>query len=185
MAPTITRGDARWSNAAQDRIELAEPDPSWQEQFQAEAAVLRSTLRLSDDVRLEHFGSTAVPDLRAKPVIDMLLIHPHPQVWPQLIAPLEALGYLYWAENPCKDRLFFVKGMPPFGTRRTHHLHVRVPKDAERELIFRDLLVANPELVRKYERLKQRLAQQFPTDRDAYTEGKTEFVTEVLGRGGT
>ncbi len=72
--------------------------------------------------------------------------------------------------------------MPPFGPRRTHHLHVRVPHDAERELAFRDLLSADTELARKYALLKQSLAERYPADREAYTDGKTAFVTEALRR---
>jgi GrpB-like predicted nucleotidyltransferase (UPF0157 family) len=71
--------------------------------------------------------------------------------------------------------------MPPHGTRRTHHVHVRLPRDAEAELVFRDLLRADPALVRRYEMLKLGLAARFPGDRDTYTEGKTEFVANALG----
>lgn len=184
MPSTVTRDDEGWSNAAEDRVELVAPDKSWPRQFDMEAAALRSAPGLSKGLRLEHFGSTAVPNLRAKPIIDMLLIHPEPEDWPSLIKPLEGLGYAYWAENPRKDRMFFVKGMPPFGSRRTHHVHVRVPKDADRELAFRDLLRAEPALAREYERLKQDLARRYPTDREAYTSGKTEFVARALGRHG-
>jgi GrpB-like predicted nucleotidyltransferase (UPF0157 family) len=184
MSSSVTRTSAGWSNAAEDRIELVEPNPLWRQQFELEAAALRRTLRASDGVRIEHFGSTAVPDLRSKPVIDILLIHPNPAAWPQLIEPLAALGYVYWAENPRKDQMFFVKGMPPVGQRRTHHVHVRVPEDGERELAFRDLLCADSVLAREYENLKKDLAERHPTDRDAYTNGKTEFVANAFSRRG-
>ena len=182
MRSPLTRTNKGWSNAAEDRIELVEPDFSWPEQFESEAYLIRSALSASAGVRLEHFGSTAVPNLPAKPVIDIILIHPRVAEWPQLVEPLRALGYVYWAENPRKDRMFFVKGMPPFGTRRTHHVHVRVPEDAQRELLFRDLLRADPALARQYGRLKQALAERYSTDRDAYTDGKSEFVEAALGR---
>ena len=140
-----------------------------------------SVLPLANGMRLEHFGSTAVPNLRAKPVIDILVIHPEPALWPALVGPITSAGYAYWSENPRKDRMFFVKGMPPFGARRTHHVHVRLPRDAEAELVFRDLLRAHPALVRRYEMLKLDLAARFPGNRDAYTAGKTEFVASALG----
>jgi GrpB-like predicted nucleotidyltransferase (UPF0157 family) len=184
MHSRIMRDDNGWSNAAADRIELTEPDNSWPHQFELEAAAIRAALPVSAGVRLEHFGSTAIPNLRAKPVIDILLIHPRPEEWAQLVEPLQGLGYVYWAENPRKDRMFYVKGMPPFGTRRTHHVHVRVPEDAQRELLFRDFLRANPILAREYERLKQELAERYPTDRDAYTDGKNRFVESALSRRG-
>jgi GrpB-like predicted nucleotidyltransferase (UPF0157 family) len=163
-------------------VEIVAPDPSWPRQYEEEAAVLRSVLKAFGAFHLEHFGSTAVPNLRSKPIIDIVILHSTPALWAQLISPIQSLGYTYWAENPCKDRLFFVKGMPPFGRRRTHHVHVRLPHDAESELAFRDLLRANPALARKYEILKDSLAERCPTDREAYTEGKAAFVSEALGR---
>ena len=182
MSSSVSRCDAGWSNAAEDLIELVDPDPSWPHQFEMEAAALRSLVGATHGVRVEHFGSTAVPNLRAKPVIDIMLIHPRAEKWPELIEPLRNLGYVYWAENPRKDQMFFVKGMPPFGQRRTHHVHVRVPEDAERELRFRQLLCEDRVLAREYERLKEQLAERYPTDRNAYTHGKTEFVSNALGR---
>ena len=82
--------------------------------------------------------------------------------WPKLVDPVNSLGYVYWAENPRKDRMFFVKGMPPYGRQRTHHLHVRVPADAEAELSFRDKLREDPQLAKRYAALKEELAARFP-----------------------
>ena len=182
MEAPVTHGQAGWSNAAEDRVDLVEHDPSWSEQYRDEAAAIARTLTSVRGFRLEHFGSTAVPGIRAKPIIDILLIHPEPDAWPQLVEPLRSLGYVYWAENPRSDRMFFVKGMPPYGTRRTHHVHVRLPSDVEKELAFRDLLRVDTVLAREYESLKSALALRYPTDRDAYTEGKSAFVEAALAR---
>ena len=176
----VSRNEGGWSNASADRIELVDPDPSWPEQYEKEAEALRAVLGPFDDFRLEHFGSTAVPNVRAKPIIDILLIHPEREIWPLFVTPICSLGYVYWAENPRKDEMFFVKGMPPFGARRSHHVHVRTPQDAKRELAFRDALCADPALAHEYEKLKQALAERHATDRDAYTEGKSAFVMEAL-----
>ena len=124
----------------------------------------------------------AIPNIRAKPIIDVLVIHPQPARWPELIGPIASLGYVYWPDNPRKDRMFFVKGMPPFGPRRTHHVHVRVPSDARAELLFRDALRGDPMLAGRYAELKDALAVRYPDDRDAYTEAKTDFIAEVLRR---
>jgi GrpB-like predicted nucleotidyltransferase (UPF0157 family) len=78
--------------------------------------------------------------------------------------------------------MFFVKGLPPFGTGRTHHVHVRIPADTCAELEFRDALRADARLARRYARLKDDLALRYADDREAYTEAKTQFVSEVLGR---
>ena len=163
-----------------DGIALCAPDPAWPAQYAAEAARLVRVLPAVPELRLEHFGSTAVPNLRAKPVIDILVIHPQPARWPQLIAAIESLGYVCWRDNPRSDRLFFVKGMPPYGARRTHHVHVRMPNDAERELAFRDLLRADADVARRYEALKDDLAARYPLDREAYTEAKTGFIEAAL-----
>jgi GrpB-like predicted nucleotidyltransferase (UPF0157 family) len=171
------RGDT-----AEDRIELVDPDPSWPGQYAAEAGALIQVLPHAPGVSLEHFGSTAIPDIRAKPIIDILVIHPQPGRWPDLIAPIASLGYVFWPENPRKDRMFFVKGMPPFGPRRTHHVHVRVPSDAKAELLFRNALRGDSTLARRYAELKDVLAVRYRHDRDAYTEAKAEFIAEVLRR---
>ncbi len=103
---------------------------------------------------MEHFGSTAVPQLSAKPIIDIFIILDDLPIWPTLIQPLANLGYVYWAENPRSDRMFFVKGMPPHGRRRTHHVHVRKAGDAMAELQFRDWLREHPDDASRYEKLK-------------------------------
>lgn len=180
MPPLVTRDGTAWSNAADDRVDLVAFDPQWRTQYEKEASALMSALLPLRGFRLEHFGSTAVPNIRAKPIIDVLLIHPIAAVWPELVDPITSLGYIYWTDNPRKDRMFFVKGMPPFGTRRTHHLHVRTPADAEAELKFRDLLRADSALAQEYELIKARLAGRYPTDREAYTEGKTAFISRYL-----
>lgn len=141
---------------------------------------MRAVIPAVSGLQIEHFGSTAVPGLRAKPIIDILLLHPAPDLWQSLIEPIASLGHIYWAENPRRDRMYFVKGMPPFGSRRTHHVHVRIPDDARAGLAFRNALRANSALARRYGELKDELAVRYANDRDAYTEAKTRFVSEVL-----
>jgi GrpB-like predicted nucleotidyltransferase (UPF0157 family) len=109
-----------------------------------------------------------------------MLIAPDQAHWTRLVEPIQGLGYVFWAENPRQDRMFFVKGMPPFGERRTHHIHVRTPSDAETALLFRDHLRRHPEDLVRYASLKRDLATRHTKDRDAYTEGKSKFVDEVL-----
>jgi GrpB-like predicted nucleotidyltransferase (UPF0157 family) len=178
----VTHDGARWSNAAEDRVELVDYDPRWPAMFDAEAARLRSALVGVDlgPFRLEHFGSTAIPGVAAKPIIDIMLVTADQTRWPGVIEPIRSLDYVYWADNPRRDRMFFVKGMPPFGTGRTHHVHVRTPEDAHAALVFRDHLRRHPDAVARYARLKHELQARHPTDREAYTAGKTEFVAEIV-----
>jgi GrpB-like predicted nucleotidyltransferase (UPF0157 family) len=91
---------------------------------------------------------------------------------------------VFWADNPRRDRLFFVKGMPPFGTRRTHHVHVRTPEDARTALLFCEHLRPHPEEAARYAALKRELSARYPTDRDAYTEGKARYVDDIVRRAG-
>lgn len=167
-----------------DEIEIVDHDPGWPAQFAAEAAALRAVLDPKLLLDMEHFGSTAVPGLAAKPVIDILLaVASLDAARACFVAPLAGLGYVFWADNPKTDRLFFVKGMPPYGERRTHHVHVTEP-DGElwRRLPFRDHLRTHPADAARYERLKRDLARQHRNDREAYTDAKAAFVAEIMAK---
>lgn len=179
--PVVFDGQ-RWSNAEADDVAIVPADPAWPAQFAAEAAAIQAALGRGGAVLIEHVGSTAVPGLAAKPVIDMLLMPPGD--WPRdsVVSALQGIGYVYWAENPDPTRMFFVKGMPPFGSRRTHHVHVRSPAQAARLLRFRDYLRAHSDAATAYAHLKHQLAAAHPTDREAYTRGKDGFVSEILAR---
>ena len=100
-----------------------------------------------------------------------------------MVEPIEGLGYVYWAENPDKDRMFFVKGMPPYGERRTHHIHIFEPTSEvwQRALVFRDYLCEHADEAERYRQLKQSLAQQYRSDREAYSRAKDAYVKAVVG----
>jgi GrpB-like predicted nucleotidyltransferase (UPF0157 family) len=97
---------------------------------------------------------------------------------------MASLGYVYWAENPKTDRMFFVKGMPPHGERRTHHVHITQPNGEMwlRRLAFRDHMRANSDEARRYEALKRDLAARYPDDREFYTRAKTDYVEAIHRR---
>jgi GrpB-like predicted nucleotidyltransferase (UPF0157 family) len=165
-----------------DEIDIVPYDPAWPGLFAAEAARLRAVLD-PDQVRgIEHFGSTAVPGLAAKPIIDILIsVVSLATAKATMVRPITALGYLYWDENPKMDRMFFVKGLPPHAARRTHHVHITEPDNEmwRLRLPFRDHLRAHPDEARRYEALKRALAERYPTDRDRYTEAKTDYIERV------
>jgi len=182
MPPQAPEFDGqRWSNAEQDRIDVVPADPHWPQRFAEEADAIIHAADLPG-LGIEHIGSTAVPGLDAKPIIDILLLPPPGSDPHRLIEPLRQLGYQYWAENPDTTRMFFVKGMPPLGNGRTHHVHVMDLGEASRRLLFRDWLRTHPDDARLYAQVKHELARRFPTDRDAYTDGKDEVVAQILGR---
>ena len=165
-----------------DEVEVVDYDPRWPALFDQEAKQLRATLDPSLIVGLEHFGSTAVPNLSAKPIIDILIaVRSLADAKACFVEPLRKLDYVWWAENPKQDRMFFVKGMPPFGPRRSHHVHVtEIHGEMWQRLAFRDYLRAHPEEAGIYAQLKRRLATEHPTDREAYTAAKAAYIESVM-----
>lgn len=173
---------ARVAANSMDEIKIVDYDPRWPLLFAEEADRLRSVLDPTLITGLAHFGSTAIPGMSAKPIIDILIaVRSLTTAKTTFIAPLQGLGYVYWHDNPKTDRMFFVKVMPPFGAKRTHHVHVTEPQgEMWQRLAFRDYLRAHPEEAATYERLKRRLAAEHPTDREAYTEAKSAYVDLVM-----
>ena len=165
-----------------DEVEIVDYDPQWPLLFDEESRRLRAVLDPSLVVGLEHFGSTAIAGLSAKPIIDILVaVRSLAAAQRTFVEVLRGLDYVYWADNPKKDRMFFVKGMPPFGLKRSHHVHVTEPQgEMWQRLAFRDYLRAHPEEAGTYERLKRRLAAEHQTDRDAYTDAKSVYVESVM-----
>ena len=161
-------------------------DPRWPESFRQEAEHLRSCLPADLLGRIEHFGSTAVPGLAAKPIVDMLVEVTDLQATRDRVAPvLESQGYDYfWRPTHGDDGppfyAWFIKRDPGSGAR-THHIHMVESQFAEHwdRLLFRDYLIEHPEVAKEYESLKSRLASAHPQDRVAYTRGKTEFIVRV------
>ncbi len=172
--------DGTWSNAREDIVTIKPYDPRWIKRFVDEEEVIRRALDPAIVADIEHFGSTAIPGLSAKPIID-ILIGAERRFWSLIIAALKRLDYVHWADNPDTEREFLVKGMPPFGTGRTHHVHIceRNSPFWER-LWFRDYLCEHPDERAAYSRLKEELASQYREDREAYTEGKGLLVAQMM-----
>jgi GrpB-like predicted nucleotidyltransferase (UPF0157 family) len=166
-----------------DEIEIVDYDPAWPGMFVAEAERLRATFG-ANLLAIEHFGSTAVPGLASKPIIDILVIvRSLDAARAVVLEPLRSLDYMFWDDNPKKDRLFYVRGMPPFGARRTHHVHVTESGGELCErLLFRDYLRANREEADRYAELKRTPAAKHREDREAYTEAKSEYVAAVMAK---
>jgi GrpB-like predicted nucleotidyltransferase (UPF0157 family) len=167
-----------------DEIEIVPHDPDWPALYEAERAWLVPVLAPFGLIEIAHVGSTAVPGLAAKPIIDIAARITSLAVAREgTVVRLAERGYRFWAANPDPDELFFAKGVPPHAPRRTHHLHVTERAEPFRELLrFRDRLRADAETARRCEALKRDLAARYRTDREAYTKAKTEFVAAVLAR---
>lgn len=161
-----------------DDIELAEYDSEWPSQFERLRECVRGLLGDELALRIEHYGSTAVPVLAAKPVIDVLV--EVPTIERGFDRALEVFGGVECECWRFEDDALVILRERPLG-KRVAHIHL-APAGHEiwRGLQFRDWLRAHPEDARRYEVLKRRLAEQLGTDRGAYTRAKGEFVREVL-----
>jgi len=162
------------------RIHIADYDPTWPVLFEAERTLLSKALAPWLAGPIEHIGSTAVPGLAAKPIIDIMAAVKSLEDSRAAIEALRELEYQY-APYRADVMHWFCKPGPAF---RTHHLHL-VPYGSElwiKRVAFRDSLRASPALAAEYAELKIRLANLHHLDREAYTEAKEPFINRVLGR---
>jgi GrpB-like predicted nucleotidyltransferase (UPF0157 family) len=161
-----------------ERVHLQPYTRRWKWAFFRERILLRMALGKRID-EIHHVGSTAIPGMIAKPVVDIITTVPDYDGVGQCIDPIEGLGYEHKGENPELRQHLFLKGDPA-----THSLYlVEWPSQllADR-ILFRDCLIKSPELARAYADLKQQLVQQFDGDRGTYQEGKAEFVRQTVRR---
>lgn len=159
-------------------IQVVDYDPRWPALYQVEATAIREVL---GDVALavHHVGSTAVPGLAAKPVIDLLVeASGLPQV-DSCNQDLLSLGYRPLGENGIRGRRYFVKGG---NSARTHNVHIfqQGHPEIEAMLAFRDYLRAHPRIASRYGHLKKALATEHPDDIRSYISGKDPFIKERL-----
>jgi GrpB-like predicted nucleotidyltransferase (UPF0157 family) len=160
-----------------DQVVVVPYDPAWPELFRQQAARLRCALG-DVAVRIDHIGSTAVPGLAAKPIIDVQVSVASFEPLDAFRDPLEALGYVFRPDNSERTKRYFRE--PP-GARRTH-LHVRRHGSWNEQfaLLFRDYLRADPAAAARYAELKLRLARQCGDDRRGYVEAKVPFIWATI-----
>jgi GrpB-like predicted nucleotidyltransferase (UPF0157 family) len=162
------------------RVLVAPYQPDWPARFAEEAERLRAALgtRL---LAIEHVGSTSVPGLDAKPILDLMAGVESLAEAERLVPLLRELEYEHKPDPEIPERLYFVRGSAEL---RTHHLSLAEPGSAfwRQELRFRDLLRADPALASEYARLKHALAARHPRDRLAYAAGKQPFIEAALVR---
>lgn len=158
-------------------IVVVDYDPTWPNVFEQ----LRSHVwPVVGDVAMtiEHVGSTSVPGLAAKPIIDMTVVVPSPREVPLAVARLATLGYEHRGDLGIEGREAFSRpdGLP------THNLYVSPPGTLglQNQLAVRDYLRAHPDKARAYGELKKHLAQQFPYDIVNYIAGKTDLLLGIL-----
>ena len=169
--------DFRGRPALNDPIEVVDYDPRWAETFERERGRLSAVLGDSA-MAIEHVGSTAVPGLAAKPILDIMVGAERTPLPERALVALGALGYQYRGDSGVPGKQYF-RTNP-----RTRHLHVVEfgAADWERTLAFRDYLRAHPAAVQEYAALKRDLARLHRDNRSRYLEGKASFIRSVLER---
>jgi len=167
---------------AEDNIIIEPYDSAWEKLAEAEIKIIKKISEPLHYLEIEHIGSTAVPGLASKPIIDIFIVLESIEKAEQWIKPLETVGYVFWDENPDKSHLRFFKGMPPFGMKRTHHIHIVAANNDtfEQRVLFRDILRCDNEIKQEYELLKLKLSDFNSLDREAYTDKKGKFIEKVL-----
>ncbi len=166
--------------AIKEQVKIVSYDPLWPDQYESEKKRLLS-LFPDSFLAIEHIGSTAVPGLAAKPIIDLVAAVTSMEIADTLLPSLCAKGYTTSAEFnlTLKDRRWLMRH---FAGRRTHHLHLVLmnAEDWLNKLRFRDLLRSDTFVAGEYLKLKKSLAESVGSDREAYSEAKTDFINKVL-----
>lgn len=164
------------------RIEIVPYDHDWPAAFEEEAVRLRAVLGPLA-VRIDHHGSTSIPGLGAKPIIDIQVSVATLQPLTAYRVPLETIGYVHVPHADDSFSPFFHR---PATWPHSHHVHVvtRGGREERRTLVFRDYLRDHPEAARSYERLKRDLAEQSeatdPESRERYARDKTDFIERII-----
>ncbi|WP_240992262.1 GrpB family protein [Rickettsiella grylli] len=167
---------------AEDNIIIESYNTNWTKLAEAEIKAIKRISNQLSYVSIKHLGSTAVPELSSKPIIDIFIAVNSIEEAKQWIKPLETFAYVFWNENPNKSHLRFFKGIPPFGEKRTHHIHIVQSGNStiEHSVLFRDILRRDQKIRLEYEALKIQLSQSHLTNRELYTDKKGEFIKKIL-----
>jgi len=166
-----------------DEVCLVDYDPSWPARYDEAAKWLREGLGSDVALRIEHYGSTSIPNMPAKPIVDLLVEIPAPEAGRRRGIPMfNKPGCEYWWHG---DHVCFMIRERPMG-KRTHHIHMAPAGHQLWEgLTFRDYLRAHPTDAARYADLKRELAERYRNDRERYTEAKGEFVRKILAKAGS
>ena len=160
------------------KVEVVPHNPEWRDAFEAEAKHVAAALG-ENVVAIHHIGSTAIPSIYAKPIVDLLVeVSDITEVDGQSSA-MESLGYEVMGEYGIPGRRYFRKDNQQ--GIRTHHIHAFEAGSAEveRHLAFRDYMIAHPVEAQRYSELKRKLAEEHPQNIDGYMDGKDGFIKEM------
>ena len=167
-----------WQTELMKKVEVVQYNPKWREAFALESQRLGDTLG-ETVIAIHHIGSTAIPNIYAKPIIDLLVEVKDLIKIDEQNAAMQLLGYQIMGEFGIPGRRFFRKENTE--GIRTHHVHIFEVGSPQinRHLAFRDYLIAHPEVAQEYSDLKRKLAQEYPTNIEGYMDGKDGFIKEI------
>lgn len=159
-------------------VELAEYNSNWKEEYEREEKLLKEVLG-ERIIAIHHIGSTSIEGLKAKPVIDILVVINSLDEITEIEEILRPYYYENRGQQGVPDRYFFAKGPED---ARSHYIHFVEPnsKTYYNQVYFKKYLIEHPEYIKKYCDLKQELAEKYPDERPKYTQGKNEFITSVI-----
>jgi len=157
-------------------IEVAPYNPNWEQKFKDEAKKIKKIFK-EIFVDIHHIGSTAIPTIKAKPIIDIMVEVKDINRVDSYNKQMEKLGYQALGEYGIPERRFFQKG----GNNRTHHVHIFEigSPQIKRHIDFRNYLISNPSVAEEYSSLKEKLAKKYRHDIDKYWEGKDSFIKKI------
>lgn len=167
-------------------VELVDHDPNWKKNFEAEKKLILDTIGSDKILQVEHFGSSSIPNIKAKPYIDLLIEIPENLLFDELlIEQFKDLGYTHFkvpAREGIDAYMSFGKGYNLDGVKeQIFHIHMCPRSNSMWEQIqFRDYLIEHQDRAQAYEDLKVGLAAKYRNDRGAYVLGKTAFIQETL-----
>ncbi|WP_425448907.1 GrpB family protein [Dethiothermospora halolimnae] len=157
-------------------IEVVPYDNTWKEKYNEEAEKIEKILG-DKIINIYHIGSTAIPNMMAKPVIDIMVEVKNIEEIDNYDSGFNNIGYEAMGEHGIKNRRFYRKGK----YNRTHHIHIfeKGNEEINKHLNFRDYMKAHPKLAKEYGELKSKLAREFKYDSEGYCNGKDSFIKEI------
>lgn len=159
-------------------VRLENHNPFWKILFENESKILLD--KFSDIImEISHGGSTAIPNIPAKAIIDMLAVISSLKDVQSIRQEIESLGYTYRGEEGVSERILFTKEV---GEKQTYHLQFVEQNSNEwkNHLLIKNYYLRHPEVAEQYALLKQKLAEQFPENRKAYSKGKHDFIKSII-----
>lgn len=159
-------------------VRLVPHNSKWKELFREEKESLLKDFP-GKILKVSHGGSTAIPGISAKPLIDIFAVVPSLQVAEEIQPELEKLGYEYRGEEGIPERRFYVKGDR---SNRTHNLHLveESSREWKNHILIKNYYLKYPAAAQEYAKIKEQLAKDFPEDRRAYGSGKDAFIKEII-----